>query len=120
VKSNVPGRASVDGVAACRRQPIAGFDCIVKPGEYVVSFDGDFGAQGSRKVDARKGAGAASFTFGFIEAKAGAKVKRSANGVAVSKIAFEEGKRTVFVIASDGTSSSHQVSVSPGKTSFVP
>jgi hypothetical protein len=120
VKANVDGRASVDGIAACRRLPVPGFECVARPGEYVVSFEGELAARGTRKVDARKGPATATFTFGFIESKPGTRLRLSAKGAAMTKVAVEDGKRTVFVIDEDGATSSQQVTVGSGKTVTVP
>jgi hypothetical protein len=119
IKSNVTGRATVDGAPGCKRSAVP-LDCIARPGEYSIEFEGELSARGVRKVDTRKGPASVTFSFGFIEGKDGAKFKLSSKGKAMSKVALEDGKRTVHVIDEDGTTSPVQVTVTAGKTALVP
>jgi hypothetical protein len=119
IKANVEGRATVDGVPACKRAAVP-LDCIAKPGEYRIAFEGELSARGVREVDTRKGPAAVTFSYGFIEGKDGAKFKLTAKGKAMTKVALEDGKRTVLVIGEDGTTSPVSVNVTAGKTSLVP
>jgi hypothetical protein len=120
VKANVDGRATVDGVPGCRRQAVP-FDCIAPPGTYTIAFEGDAGARGIRKVELKAAPVAATFGFGFIEAKRGRKFKLSSNGATMTRAALEAGKRTVLVVdEGGGGTSSHTVTVATGKTITVP
>jgi hypothetical protein len=95
-------------------------ECIAKPGEYRVAFEGELSARGVREVDTRKGPATVTFSFGFIEGKDGARFKLSSKGKAMTKVALEDGKRTVLVIGDDGATSPVSVNVSAGKTALVP
>jgi hypothetical protein len=119
IKSNVDGKVTVDAAPGCKRQSVP-FDCVVKPGDYVVSFDGESGARGVKKVNAKAAAVNLNFAYGFVEAKAGHKFKLSSGGSALTRIALEGGKRNVIVIDRNGETSSQAVVVVAGKTSYVP
>jgi hypothetical protein len=121
-KSNIDGFASIEGQLGCRRVAIEGFECVVKPGQYTLLFEGDQLARATRKIDTRKGPVSVSLAFGYVEARNGRKLKLSPNGKPITRAALEEGRRTVYVQNSDDPEdfNSTSVSIKAGKTDYVP
>ncbi len=118
VRANVGGKGTVAGVPECRGRDVKDFVCVVKPGTYKVSFNGSYGASGDQTVEVGADAAIAKFEFGFVEAKAGSKLQLKGAGM-VSKAAFTEGKRVIYVIT-DGNIAPKEVTVRAGKTVYVP
>ena len=120
ITANIAGTASVAGLPACKKLAVPGASCVVKPGAHDVSFEAPDAARASDRVTVRAGAASVAFSYGFVEARGGKKFRLARGGPALTKAAIEAGKRTVYVVDSDGGSVATPLEVKANKTSYVP
>ena len=119
ISSNLDARATVDGVKGCQKRTLP-FDCPVPAGTYQVDVEttrltGKF----RRVVEVKDDTVAIDLALGWAEARAGTQLV--ASGRQTSRLALEEGKRTVTVLdEAAGTTAKVEVRITPGRATEVP
>lgn len=119
LSANLEGRGTVVGIGECVKKPLP-YDCPVPAGRYTVEIEAlRPPGQVRRAAEVTDDTIAIDVRFGTIEADGGRSLVVS-NGSKVTRLALEEGKRTVKVAEADGTVHDVEVKVAAGKVMKLP
>jgi hypothetical protein len=116
--ANVDGRVTVRGVPACAARPLP-FDCPVPAGRYQVEVEATRPPGVVRRtVAVGDDTVVVEVRFGTVEARPGSQLV--VGGRRLTRVALEEGKRTLRVVDGAGAEVEVEVKVVAGKTVTVP
>ena len=116
--ANVDGRLTVRGVPTCADRPLP-VDCPVPAGRYQVEVVATRPPGVVRRtVAVSDDTVVVEVRFGTVEARPGAQLV--VGGRRLTRVALEEGKRTLQVVDGDGAEAEVEVKVVAGKTVTVP
>ncbi|MBZ0236720.1 MAG: PEGA domain-containing protein, partial [Deltaproteobacteria bacterium] len=119
ISANLDARVTVAGVKACIKRPLP-FDCPVPAGKYQVDIETTkMTGKVRRMVEVKDDTVEVALELGWVEAPSGKQLVFG--GHQTSRVAFEEGKRSVAVFdEAEGTTSMVDVRVQPGRATALP